>query len=130
MLSRQKREILVDSREAIQKVVAMSTASWDEASRCYRCETPGVETRTTNGRAGAKDITLRCEESRCRGYKLTWVVHINPDGTIPVRGPGPKSFPRLPWRSKEELDKMQEDFARQAKMAEGEVNNPWSQRLR
>lgn len=79
----------------------MSTASWEEASRCYKCGEPGHEIGKTShpSRRGSVIHTLRCDNERCRDYdeqllslRWSWIIQVDEDGTIPVREPGVKEF--------------------------------------
>lgn len=83
----------------------MTTASWDQASRCYKCGEPGVVIGETNhpSRPGSKIKTLRCDNERCRDYdanikslRWSWIVQVDSDGNIPVREAGAKEFNTSP----------------------------------
>lgn len=75
-----------------------STASWEEASRCPKCDNQGVKVAEIRlDRHQGKSITLECQHELCRWYKQRWIVQVKPDGSIPVRNNqrGESAFPKL-----------------------------------
>jgi hypothetical protein len=70
------------------------TASWEEASRCPKCNEPGKDTRQMGSVRGKAHI-LVCMNERCAWFNTSWVVQVRRDGTIPVRRAGPKQFMNL-----------------------------------
>lgn len=80
----------------------MALTTYEEATRCPKCETPGKLVNTTrppaNARTGiergTKVETYECVNERCvygpqKQMDLAgerWAVQINPDGTIPPKG--------------------------------------------
>jgi hypothetical protein len=80
----------------------MSDITYEQASRCPRCDQPGEETVTRPGSRKSTIYILTCRNSACRWYNTRWVVQRLEDGTIPVRASGaeeprrPKTFPKLP----------------------------------
>jgi hypothetical protein len=73
------------------------TTTVDEAKRCPKCQHPGKQVAsryTVNAkRARVSVLTFECETEVCPWFETTWIVQVNPDGTVPVNAPGPKSFP-------------------------------------
>lgn len=62
--------------------------TFEEAKRCPKCEQPGQETgrisvKDTSVLPGTKVATIRCDNSRCKWQGESWIVQVNPDGTIP-----------------------------------------------
>jgi hypothetical protein len=108
----------------------VATVTWEEASKCPRCESPGREVKTVPipYRVGAEGHILVCtNRDRCSwGQDGTrWLVQVNPNGTIPVNEPGPKSFPAIPKISDEDLERRLRDLENEPKRG-GEIRNPWS----
>jgi hypothetical protein len=59
-------------------------ASWEDASRCPRCDLPGEEVNRLPGKKpGYKVATLLCRNDKCRWFNTGWAVQINPDGSVP-----------------------------------------------
>lgn len=59
--------------------------TFEEASRCPRCEQPGKEVKKMKalGVPGATVHTLMCMTTGCPWYKTTWLVQTNRDGSVP-----------------------------------------------
>ena len=58
-------------------------ASYDEASRCPKCNNVGsVDNKRTINRNETL-ITFECKNKVCIGYLLPWEVLVLPDGSIP-----------------------------------------------
>jgi hypothetical protein len=80
----------------------MALTTYEQATRCPKCETPGKLVNTTRPPAnvrtgiarGTKVETYECVNERCvygpqKQMDLPgerWAVQINPDGTIPPKG--------------------------------------------
>lgn len=70
--------------------------SLEEASRCPKCGIPGEDVGSIPGnKFGVKVHTIFCRNDRCRWFDTSWIVQVNPDGSIPERKPGPAEFPAL-----------------------------------
>ena|SRR5687767_9371899 len=73
------------------------TTSWDEASRCPKCETAGEVVDERKAPTPGKLVTLTCPNKRCRWFGTNFQVKVNPDGTIPDPiTKRPKAFQVLP----------------------------------
>jgi len=71
--------------------------TFEEASRCPGCQTPGKEVATQRPQGtprGTKIHVFSCENARCPDEGERWMVQTNPDGTIPTFQKGPKAFER------------------------------------
>lgn len=82
----------------------MTETTLEQAKRCPRCEQPGEQVRSTRapgriGLLGARVLTIECRNERCKWFDSSWLVQINPDGSIPEPNTSPnrdKAFPSLP----------------------------------
>lgn len=74
-------------------------ANLDDALHCPKCKQPGnpVASHNSTGAKGQPVVvhSVKCENERCRWYDTTWIVQVNPDGTVPERKAGEKEFPAL-----------------------------------
>jgi hypothetical protein len=67
----------------------MANGSFEEAKACPQCGLTGAESGSKNLEKGsgvtrgAKLILFMCMNSRCRWFRTTWAVQVNPDGTVP-----------------------------------------------
>lgn len=67
----------------------MSDNTYEEATRCPKCGQPGNVRRKTAPPKGAglKPGTMihhvYCEHELCPWYDTTWMVQVNPDGSVP-----------------------------------------------
>jgi len=90
----------------------------EEASRCPKCEHPGVEVAKVAARGlgvtrGAMLHTFECRNTRCRwNGEICRVVQINPDGSIPLVVKRDKQYPKVPDRT-DEVNRMVEEQLRQ-----------------
>lgn len=75
------------------------TTTVEEARKCAKCGKPGAQVATSatmNQRRQRVTVhTFKCETELCPWFETTWIVQVNPDGTVPIAKPGPKSFPDL-----------------------------------
>lgn len=63
-------------------------ATWEEASRCPRCDQAGEAGVAQQSRKpGVKVIPVFCRNEHCRWFDTSWLVQINPDGSIPDAAP-------------------------------------------
>lgn len=76
-------------------MAATTDTTYEEAKRCPKCGNPGEETTTARGPHGSTVHTFTCRTELCRWYNTGWVVQVNADGSIPLRGAGEKDFPDL-----------------------------------
>lgn len=76
-----------------------ATATWEEASHCPKCGSPGNDVqqeRIRSGRCrGGVAHILQCENEHCRWFNTRWVVAVDKDNNIPVRARGPKEYEDL-----------------------------------
>jgi hypothetical protein len=68
-------------------------ATWEEASRCYKCQEPGLEVadKPAAERHQGRVKILECQNERCKNFGVDgrWIIQVRPDGTIPdARKPG------------------------------------------
>jgi len=75
-------------------------ATWEEASKCPRCNQPGRQTSAVpSGNPGNKVVTLKCENSACPWGRdpedLGWIVELDPQGNVCERKPGDVQFPKM-----------------------------------
>lgn len=65
----------------------MSETTYEEAKRCPRCGIPGDHTSTTPGKdRRGKPVSIHmifCRTEGCRWENTSWVIQVNPDGSIP-----------------------------------------------
>lgn len=107
--------------------------TFEEASRCPKCQHPGEvgsvrEQYSTNQDAMVKLNVLFCRNQVCPWYNTSWIVQVNPDGSIPqaYEQLGPKQYPKL---SPETETRIRENIQAQleAETKPGtEVRNPHS----
>jgi hypothetical protein len=80
----------------------MTDSTYDEARRCPRCGIPGDVVsknvvRSQELRPGTTAHVIFCRNRDCTWLDTSWVVQVNPDGTIPPPNYGrdrqPKQFP-------------------------------------
>jgi hypothetical protein len=62
--------------------------TYEEAKRCPKCAQPGDEVADESIKApgltrGARLKHVMCMNSRCKWYKTSYYIQVNPDGTIP-----------------------------------------------
>ena len=77
-----------------------STASMDEAMRCYKCSKTGVEidVKPAREKHQGKVHIIECRNELCINYEQRWMVQVRPDGTIPIfenSRKSSKSFPKM-----------------------------------
>lgn len=74
--------------------------TFEQARRCPRCESPGVEGPSRQGPHRSVMYTFHCHNDRCRWYTTSWVVQVNADGSIPPPDAYRlKQFPSVPDRT-------------------------------
>lgn len=87
----------------------MSSTTFEEASRCPKCDNTGEVKQTRPGPNKSQIHILTCQNPPCKWYQTDWVVQQLSDGTIPVREVTertPKTFPKLyiPQSAREVID--------------------------
>ena len=107
--------------------------TFEEVSRCPKCDKPGKETRTLPPPRGTvgKLVEFRCVSELCPWFDTLWMVQVNPDGSIPDptdhRGK-PKMF--IKNKADDEMaDRVREaiDLQIQAERSgSGEIRNPYT----
>jgi len=78
-----------------------SVTTLELAKACPKCKTPGMQmsqTPVSTGpnsdiRPGTTAIIFKCMNGTCTWYETTWVVQVNPDGTVPIPHRKDKQFP-------------------------------------
>lgn len=70
----------------------MRTTTYEEASKCPKCDQPMQKTHSTKGDNRSTIHVLRCDTKLCRWYGETKLVQVLSDNTVPVRDPGDKDF--------------------------------------
>jgi hypothetical protein len=95
MKSRRERE-LEDLLRLRSETPARPTVSWEEASRCPRCE---VQMTAVKQMKSHYNLTATIHILECRNQRCPWgetherkSVEVMADGTIPVMLPGPKMY--------------------------------------
>lgn len=68
------------------------SVSFEEASKCPKCERAMVEVASQNIMKGGVIKTLECQNNLCLWFEERKLVQIDKDGNIPVRGQGEKDF--------------------------------------
>jgi hypothetical protein len=75
--------------------------TFEEAKRCPKCELPGEDKSTTAAKnSEGKPVKVHmifCRNSECPWFDTSWIVQVNPDGSIPEAYSqlGPKQFPKV-----------------------------------
>ena len=68
-------------------------ASYEVAKVCPRCKHTGkLVGKKREGRTTVH--VFECITPRCKWYETTWIVGLNPDGTVQEREAGIKEFPK------------------------------------
>jgi hypothetical protein len=109
-----------------------TTASYEEATRCPKCEMPGRvrSKQPVLGRPKGTQLHLvYCENDRCTWYDTSWPVQVNPDGTVPVferaadhLDPREKVYPKQ-TNTDEATDRVVRALERQVELELGGRNN-------
>jgi len=75
----------------------MADTTFELAKRCPAtgCNQAGKEVAATPIPQGGRVHTFECQNERCTRHGERWIVQTNPDGSIPQRREGPKTFPKL-----------------------------------
>lgn len=103
--------------------------TFEEASRCPKCDKPGREVTAKPGqRRGVVVHVIECVTELCRWHGERWFVQVNEDGTIPrpYSQVGPKAYPKV---SDESISRINEALERQLNVEKGqggEIRNPYS----
>lgn len=80
----------------------MPDSTFEEARRCPKCEQPGAVVAEKVGPHGSKIHTIMCMNSRCTWNNTTYIVQVNPDGTVPPPSTDRfRNFPKIPDRTDE-----------------------------
>ena len=92
----------------------MADSTYESAKRCPKCEEPGADIGSVKGPHGSRLHTIQCKNKRCSWYETNYTVQVNADGTIPEPTlDRPKSFPALPKRSDEDVDRQMQQLYQQ-----------------
>lgn len=83
-------------------------ATWEEASKCPRCEQRGQEVTQFSGPNRSTIHTLECRNERCSWFESRWIVQRLEDGSVPQRAGGQKEFPPIPGLSREQAERVVE----------------------
>jgi len=57
--------------------------TFENASRCPKCDTPGEDRKDDTGPKGSTLHYIYCVNSRCKWFDTFWIVQVNKDGTVP-----------------------------------------------
>ena len=77
-------------------------ATFEEASRCPKCDNTGEQKSMQAAPEGSKLYIFTCRNEPCAWYLTDWVVQRLEDGTIPERVPNrQKTFPSIPGMTQE-----------------------------
>jgi hypothetical protein len=113
------------------------TPQYEEAKKCPRCGMPGEVTGrmpAPNTLPGTQLHTITCRNEGCRWYSTSWIIQVNPDGSIPppqAHRKGSGVFSGLRPNGDEEraiLASLEKQVAQETKPGGGEINNPHSPR--
>ncbi len=63
----------------------MLTVSFEEASKCPRCDNAGEQNALVRNVKDGKLYTFTCRNSACSWFETDWVVQRLEDGTVPLR---------------------------------------------
>lgn len=82
----------------------MSQSTHEEASRCPRCQMPGLEASKNPGDKRSTVYVYTCQNERCSWFETQWIVQVQEDGTVPIRPRGPRGAAKdYPIRSESKL---------------------------
>lgn len=107
----------------------------EEAGRCPECGFPGRNVSTTVVRSpdlapGTQAKIFECVNDRCSWYKTTWVVQVNPDGTIPERAKpenrthkGPKANPDADRMMRMVQERLENQYQAEIRPGGGEISS-------
>lgn len=105
--------------------------TFEEAQRCPKCELPGEDTGTTPVRSQrgqqVQVHTIYCRNAECKWYNTSWIVQVNPDGTIPVAYSqlGNKKYPQLSPETQTRVEEaIKAQVAAETSPGGAEVRNP------
>lgn len=73
----------------------MATTTMEEARKCPRCGKYGKPAGTTPGPRGSKVHQFECKTEGCKWEDTKWIVQVNRDGSVPIRGEDDKEFQPL-----------------------------------
>lgn len=111
----------------------MSSPSYEDASRCPRCDIPGDHTSSTPAKnSRGKPVSIHmfyCRNENCRWFNTSWIVQVNPDGTIPDPNSDrgvmhEKAFPKMPAISGDEeriIKAVERQVAQETQPGGGEI---------
>jgi hypothetical protein len=105
----------------------MSTATWEEASRCPKCDQPGDDRKQTYNREKHATIhILYCVQKLCPWFDTAWFVQVNDDGSIPkeVAMHQPKQFPALSQEMITRIEEATQAQLRAETQPGTEIRNP------
>jgi hypothetical protein len=90
-----------------------SATPYDVASRCPKCDMPGdlhnkIPAKPGTAASGTTIHLFYCRNDQCRWGQdeVSWIVQVNPDGTVPPANTGrsrEKAFPTLKGPDGEEM---------------------------
>jgi len=106
----------------------MST-TYEEATRCPKCEKPGSVRKKTTVRKGRRTVEqhlVYCETELCPWFNTAWIIQVNEDGSIPeaYSQVGPKQYPKLSPESETRVQEAMEAQLAAETRPGGEVRNP------
>ena len=58
--------------------------TYEEATRCPKCEEPGNARSKVPQGGGTTLHTVYCENTRCEWFNTPWLVQVNADGSVPA----------------------------------------------
>ena len=110
-----------------------SETTWEEASRCPKCDQPGRDGGVRPGnRPGVKVHMLYCTNQLCLWWEggdngMPWLVQVNRDGSIPRANTlGQKQFLPVSQESETRINEALERQIRAETSGQGEIRNPYS----
>jgi hypothetical protein len=107
--------------------------TFEQAKRCPKCDLPGEDmgaTPTTNARGmPVKVHSIFCRNPECKWFNTSWIIQINPDGSIPkpYEQLGRKQFPKVSPEAETKItESIQAQIAAETQPGGAELNNPYS----
>lgn len=112
----------------------MAATTFEEAKLCPRCKKPGEEASKVPARdmkPGTVVYVIFCRTPGCRWENTSWLIQVNPDGSIPTEDYSKrekKTFPVSESAAQQARD-IERAVARERELQQrggGEVRNPYS----
>lgn len=85
--------------------------TYEEASRCPKCDTPGKQVKSEPGSKRSTIYILNCVNERCTWYNTGWQVQVMEDGSVPIRTTTAKTAEPLSEEQKAYARRYLEDIA-------------------